>query len=98
MYIVKEKSGNIIAKFYSYNAASEFKFCNGKEDWSISSTIYNRRSTNKQKAAVAFCLNFIDAEFEGDIESFQDCHEFLSAYLDHAKVMCNEMIKNDPGK
>lgn len=97
MYIVKDKLGNIIAKFYSYNAASEFKVCNGKEDWSIN-LIINKQSTKKQKNAVAFCLNFIDAEFEGDIESFQDCHEFLSTYLEHAKIMCNEMIENDPGK
>ena len=89
MYIVRNKLGNVIAKFYSYKAASEFKVCNGKEDWSISRIINYRQSTKKQKNAVAFCLNFIDVEFEGNIDSFQDCSNFLSLYLESAKTMCN---------
>lgn len=50
-----------------------------------------RKSTQRQKEAVGFCEEILKITFEGNIESFTECHNFLSIYLDDAKTMYEEL-------
>lgn len=49
-----------------------------------SSKIFNyiRKSTPKQKAAVKYCEKWLNIEFEGNINSYNDCYCFLRSYLE----------------
>ena len=44
-------------------------------------------TTNKQKAAVHFCEQWLDVTFNGDINNFKQVSYFLSSYLDDAKQL-----------
>ena len=44
-----------------------------------------RKSTKKQQSAVRYCEQWLYIEFDGDIESFEECSYFLSIYLEEAK-------------
>lgn len=44
-----------------------------------------RKSTEKQQSAVRYCEQWLYIEFDGDINSFDDCSLFLSIYLEEAK-------------
>lgn len=48
-------------------------------------------TTNRQKAAVHFCEQWLHVTFEGDINDFQQVSHFLSIYLDEAKSLYNEV-------
>lgn len=48
-------------------------------------------TTNRQKAAVHFCEQWLHVTFEGDINDFQQVSHFLSTYLDEAKSLYNEV-------
>lgn len=48
-------------------------------------------TTNRQKAAVHFCEQWLHVTFEGDINDFQQVSHFLSIYLDEAKNLYNEV-------
>ena len=48
-------------------------------------------TTNKQKAAVHFCEQWLNVTFEGDINDFQQVSYFLSIYLDDAKQLYDEI-------
>lgn len=48
-------------------------------------------TTNKQKAAVHFCEQWLNITFEGNINNFQQVSYFLSIYLDEAKSICDEV-------
>lgn len=48
-------------------------------------------TTNKQKAAVHFCEQWLNVTFEGNINDFQQVSYFLSIYLDKAKSLYNEV-------
>ena len=47
--------------------------------------------TNKQKAAVHFCEQWLNITFEGDIEDKNQVSEFLEEYLQEAKNIYNEI-------
>lgn len=47
--------------------------------------------TDKQKAAVHFCGQWLNVSFEGDIEDKQQVSQFLSEYLDDAKGLYTEI-------
>lgn len=47
-------------------------------------------TTNRQKAAVHFCEQWLNITFEGDINNFQQVSYFLSIYLDEAKEIAND--------
>lgn len=51
-----------------------------------------RKSTEKQKAAVRYCEEWLNIDFEGNIEYFNDCSNFLATYLDDAKEIERELI------
>ena len=44
-----------------------------------------RKSTKKQQSAVRYCEQWLYIEFDGNIESFDECSHFLSIYLEEAK-------------
>ena len=44
-----------------------------------------RKSTARQQAAVRYCEQWLYIEFDGNIESFDECSHFLSIYLEEAK-------------
>ena len=48
-------------------------------------------TTNKQKAAVHFCEQWLDVTFNGDINNFRQVSNFLSIYLEEAKSLYNEI-------
>lgn len=48
-------------------------------------------TTNKQKAAVHFCEQWLNVTFEGDINNFKQVSYFLSIYLDDAKQLYDEI-------
>ena len=48
-------------------------------------------TTDRQKAAVHFCEQWLHITFEGDINNFQQVNYFLSIYLDEAKSLCSEV-------
>lgn len=48
-------------------------------------------TTNKQRAAVHFCEQWLNVTFEGNINDFQQVSYFLSTYLDEAKSLYNEV-------
>ena len=48
-------------------------------------------TTDRQKAAVHFCEQWLNITFEGNINDFQQVSYFLSIYLDEAKSLYNEV-------
>lgn len=48
-------------------------------------------TTNKQRAAVHFCEQWLNITFEGNINDFQQVSYFLSIYLDEAKNLYDEV-------
>ena len=44
-----------------------------------------RKSTEKQQSAVRYREQWLYIEFDGNIESFDECSHFLSIYLEEAK-------------
>ena len=48
-------------------------------------------ATDKQKAAVHFCEQWLNVTFNGDINNFQQVSNFLSIYLEEAKSLYNEI-------
>ena len=48
-------------------------------------------TTNRQKAAVHFCEQWLNVTFNGDISNFQQVSKFLSEYLEDAKLTYNEI-------
>lgn len=49
------------------------------------------KSTERQKAAVHFCEQWLNIEFEGNIENFRECSNFLNNYLQFAKQTAREL-------
>lgn len=48
-------------------------------------------TTDKQKAAVRFCEQWLHITFEGNINDFYQVNYFLSIYLDEAKNLYDEV-------
>ena len=48
-------------------------------------------TTDRQKAAVQFCEQWLDITFEGNIEDKYQVSIFLSEYLQEAKDLYNEI-------
>lgn len=48
-------------------------------------------TTNRQKAAVRFCEQYLDVTFKGDINDFHQISKFLSIYLNTAKRVYNDI-------
>lgn len=86
-YMVIDHTNKLVRSFFTYKEASCFlQYCQ-RYDW----TIIPCSSTPKQKAAVHFCEEILGIEFEGNIESKQECSQFLTEYLDLAKQFYTEL-------
>lgn len=48
-------------------------------------------TTDKQKAAIHFCEKWLNVTFNGDINNFQQVSNFLSEYLEEAKLTYEEI-------
>lgn len=48
-------------------------------------------TTNRQKAAVNFCEQWLNVTFNGDINNFRQVSNFLSIYLKEAKLLYDEI-------
>ena len=48
-------------------------------------------TTNRQKAAVHFCEQWLNVTFNGDINKFNQVSTFLSNYLEEAKLLYDEI-------
>lgn len=48
-------------------------------------------TTDKQKAAVHFCKKWLNVTYNGDINNFQQVSNFLSEYLEEAKLIYEEI-------
>lgn len=48
-------------------------------------------TTDKQKAAVHFCEKWLNVTYNGDINNFQQVSNFLSEYLEEAKLTYEEI-------
>ena len=49
------------------------------------------KSTERQRAAVHFCEQWLNVTFSGDINNFQQVSKFLSKYLKEAKLIYSEI-------
>ena len=49
------------------------------------------KSTERQRAAVYFCEQWLNVTFNGDINNFQQVSKFLSKYLEEAKLIYSEI-------
>ena len=45
------------------------------------------KSTERQRAAVHFCEQWLNVTFNGDINNFQQVSKFLSKYVEEAKLI-----------
>lgn len=94
-YIVLDSTGNKVGiPFKEWKEASIYKTIYGRQDWKITKvkiTESNRRSTERQIAAVHFCESWLNVEFTGDITNFYEVSEFLSEYLEEAKMLYTEI-------
>ena len=48
-------------------------------------------TTNSQKAAVHFCEQWLNVTYNSDINNFQQVSNFLSEYLEDAKLAYEEI-------
>ena len=48
-------------------------------------------TTNRQKADVHFCEQWLNVTFNGDINNFYQVSTFLSNYLEEAKLLYDEI-------
>lgn len=94
-YIVLDSTGHRVGiPFKEWKEASIYKTIYGRQDWKITKvkiTESNRRSTEKQIDAVHFCESWLNIKFTGDITNFYEVSEFLSKYLEEAKMFYTEI-------
>lgn len=50
-----------------------------------------KASTPKQQAAIRYCEHWLYLDFDGDINNYDHCSEFLSLYLEEAKQQEREL-------
>lgn len=48
-------------------------------------------TTQRQKAAVHFCEQWLNVPFEGDLNNFEQVNVYLSTYLEEAKRLSEEL-------
>lgn len=92
-YIICDSEGNKVAMITTIKDNLNIKLVQNNEVLSIKeiNTMRDKKSTEKQKAAVEFVESWIDVEFTGDIDNFYDVSDFLSEYLDEAKRLYDEV-------
>lgn len=48
-------------------------------------------TTDSQKRAVLFCVETLRVPFRGNIEKFEDVHDFLDRHLESAKLIRKQL-------
>lgn len=96
IYRIQDTEGRVIMSFKNLKEALDAKkFLNPSGDWRISrtstSTEMKKKSTQKQKDAISFCEELHFPKFEGNIENFIECSQYLALYLEDAKCMYEEI-------
>lgn len=98
MYIVKDKTNQEIARFDTWQSAHHFAVAvMGRPDWKIVSPAkQSRKSTERQKKAVRWCEYILEyyapgIVFTGNIQSFDDCSDFLSKWLNECETFMTEL-------
>lgn len=93
-FAIYDKYGYIVrGNFTSYEAASMFAI--NRPDWQITTIVYStKRSTNKQKKAIQFVEKTLDITFDGNLNDFYECSDFLSDYLEEALEVINDKYDN----
>ena len=94
-YIVYDTTGHPVGvPFSKYEDAATYKCIYGRQDWTIkridTRRLNGKKSTDRQKAAVRFCEQWLYCKFEGDINNFYEVSDFLSDYLELAKDQYEE--------
>ncbi len=51
-------------------------------------------TTERQKAAVNFCYQWLKVPFNGDINNFKEVSRYLSIYLDDAKATAEDAVSD----
>ena len=94
-YIVYDMEDKPIKVFKTFKDADNFRASNNRPDWPIRYTYYyvptGKKSTEKQKAAVYFCEQWLNVSFDGDINKADEVSPFLASYLEDAKEMYEEV-------
>ena len=92
-YIIYDSTGNRVAILTTLKDALDFKHIRGNNRWTIKviEPVKNKKSTEKQKAAIEFIEKWLDVTFTGDINNFYEVSDFLSEYLDEAKQIYDEI-------
>jgi hypothetical protein len=93
IYIVYDSIGNKMATLTTLKDALDFKSIRGNKAWTIKpvTSIKNKKSTEKQKAAVKFVEEWLNITFTGNINNFNEVSDFLYEYLDEAKLIYDEV-------
>lgn len=89
--ILIDTTGKVVRSFSSLQEAENFKTLNSRYDWSIKKTYKRKATTERQKAAVRFCEEWLNVKFTGDIEDSTIVSAFLNEYLDDAKNTYQEI-------
>lgn len=92
-YIVYDRTGHPVGvPFNNYKDAATYKTIYGRQDWTIKTVNIKltRKSTNRQKAAVTFVEEWLDIDFEGNLDDFYEVSDFLAEYLQLAKDQYEE--------
>ena len=94
-YILIDNEGEPIKAFKTYTGADTFRNAHNRPDWRIEYKYYyipiKRKSTEKQKSAVRFCESWLNIDFEGNIDNFDEVSRWLSVYLEDAKSIYEEV-------
>lgn len=96
-YIVYDTTGHPVGvPFNKYEDAATYKCIYGRQDWTIKRIDTrrlsgNKKSTDRQKAAIHFCESWLQIKFTGNINDFYEVSDFLSEYLELAKDQYTEI-------
>lgn len=74
----------ILERDFNDNMISLKRVIDGVSNKTLDSYL-RRESTDPQRWGVRFAESVLDVQFNGDLNSFEDCRDFLSKYLDLAK-------------
>lgn len=91
-HVVIDSTNYIVRYFKTYQEAECFRIANNRLDWKIVSYYKaDYKPTAKQQSAVRWTSYILGIRFTGNINSGLSCSEFLSEYLEEAKLLYIEM-------
>ena len=94
-FAVIDSTNHLVRCFDSYQTADNFRLMNNRFDWIIVSYYPTRnKSSIRQVSAVHFCEYILNISFKGDINSKEECSQFLSEHLNKAKNLYSKIKIN----